>query len=255
MVWQLTSKPHRVFPRNPLAAVVVDLRFYPILKVAAKVPEFQDRVRSIFADYQEQPQQLVMVQPFGVQVAHEKVFAFKKSDGSATLSLNTTSLTLDSRRHEHRAELISEAMLGVRSLLDVYSPLQATRFGLRYINFVDRETVAKDLERAVSWNDLITARFLSIPSDLADWEGTSYNIEVSSRMAQGELTLRYGLMRDPRDGRDKFRFDSDRYIESPFDVLSIDRFLALFADDAYSVFVDAKGPVLEEWMNKAEGTT
>jgi hypothetical protein len=38
MVWKLTPKQHRVYPRNPLVAVVADLRYHPILKVAAKCP-------------------------------------------------------------------------------------------------------------------------------------------------------------------------------------------------------------------------
>lgn len=253
MVWHLTQKPHRVFPRNPLAAVIVDLRFHPILKIGSKVPDFQESVRSVFADYQEQPHQFVMVQPFGgVQVSHEKIFTFKKSDGTATLNLSTSSLTLDSRQHAHRDQLISEAALGVDALLRLYAPVQGARLGLRYVNFVDCKAISKDLGRDVGWHEVITERFLAVPSGLAQGEGTLYNIEVSSGMSEGEMTLRYGILRDPRDGAEKFRFDLDRYVDAPFESARVREYLAHFSADMYSVFMDAKGPALEEWMLKGD---
>ncbi len=256
MVWKLTPKEHRVYPRNPLVAVVADLRYHPILKIGSKVPDFQEAVRSVFTEYQEQPQQFVTVQPFGLmQVSQGMAHIFRKSSGTAALSLTTTSLTLDSRRHASRDQLISEACLGFDGLLGLYSPVNAIRFGLRYINVIDRQEINLALGRKVAWTDLITPTFFSVPSGLADEHGTLYGVEVSSPMDEGGLTVRYGLMQDPKDGREKFRFDSDRYVDAPVEQSQIRALLARFADDIYSVFMEAKAPALEEWMEKGDATS
>ena len=245
-----------MYPRNPLAAVVADLRFHPILKIGSKVPDFQEAVRSVFTEYQEQAQQFVAVQPFGpMQVTQGMGYIFRKSNGKAALTLTTTSLTLDSRQHADRDQLINEACLGFEALIALYKPVSAIRFGLRYINIIDREPIAQDLRRHVEWNDLVTNTFCSVPSGMADAEGTHYSVEVSSTMTEGGLTVRYGLLPDARDNREKFRFDSDRYVDGPIDGGQIRAMLARFADDIYAVFTAAKGPALEEWMMKGRSAS
>jgi len=251
MVWKLERKEHRVYPRNPLAAVVADLRFHPILKIGSKVPDFQEAVRSVFTEYQEQAQQFVAVQPFGpMQVTQGMGYIFRKSNGTAALTLTTTSLTLDSRQHADRDQLINEACLGFDALLALYKPVSAIRFGLRYINIIDRQPISSDLGHAVDWGDLVTDKFCSVPSGLADADGSLYSVEVSSPMSEGGLTVRYGLLPDAKDNREKFRFDSDRYVDGPVDTSQVRGLLARFADDIYAVFMAAKGPALEEWMMK-----
>lgn len=253
MVWKLERKQHRVYPRNPLVAVVADLRFHPILKIASKVPDFQEAVRSVFTEYQEQAQQFVAVQPFGpMQVSQGMGYVFRKSNGTAALTLTTTSLTLDSRQHADRDQLINEACLGFDALLALYKPVNAIRFGVRYINIIDRQPIMADLGHEVGWDELITDTFCSEPTGMADAEGTLYSVEVNSAMTDGGLTVRYGVLADPKDSRVKFRFDSDRYVDGPVDTSQIRTMLARFADDIYAVFTAAKGPALEEWMMKGE---
>jgi len=185
-----------------------------------------------------------------MQVSQGMAHIFQKAGGAATLSLTTTSLTLDSRKHENRNDLIDEACLGFDGLLELHKPVSAVRFGLRYINIIDREPISKDLGRSVEWIDLVSDKFFSIPSGLADTQGTLYGVEVNSPMTKGALTVRYGLQQDPRDGREKFRFDSDRFIDGPIAKEEIRSLLLQFSDDIFSVFMAAKGPALEEWMSK-----
>jgi hypothetical protein len=124
-----------------------------------------------------------------MQVSQGMAHIFRKSTGTAALSLTTASLTLDSRRHASRDQLISEAYLGFDGLLDLYKPVNAIRFGLRYINIIDRESIKDDLGHDVSWTDLVTTTFFSVPSGLADAQGTLYSVEVSAPMGEGGLTV------------------------------------------------------------------
>lgn len=42
MTWNVPAQPHKVFERNPLVAVIVELRFFPILKLPDKIADVQE---------------------------------------------------------------------------------------------------------------------------------------------------------------------------------------------------------------------
>jgi uncharacterized protein (TIGR04255 family) len=250
MAWRIERTEHRVFRRNPLLAVVVDLRFHPVLKLADQVADFQDRVRSIFPVFQEATNQVVSLQPFGpVAVKHEKLFQFWKVDGSATLTLTTSSLTFESRRHADRDALFKEADVGVRALLGLHSSVTPTRLGLRYVNQIDQIQIQSELGRATTWQQLVSDRFLAVPTGLAELDdATFFTSEVASPFDRGALVARYGLLRDGVDARTKFRLDLDRYVDVPFETGEIGGLLTSFSDDIFSVFVNAMGSDLHIWM-------
>lgn len=248
MSWSVPRQDHRVFVRNPLVAVVVELRFFPILKIPESVPDFQEEVRGVFPAFQEVTRQFVNLGPIGpVEVRSERLFNLHKPDQSATLTLSTASLTLESRRHDERKTFIAEAKLGVDALRKLYGHLVPTRLGLRYVNVIDKERIEADLGRATTWPSLIAAPFLAVPTGLADLKNTVFACEVGSSMAVGGQTVRYALVPDG-DGRLKYRLDADRYIENAVDPSQIVELLGTFADDLFAVFVAAMGPDLSAWM-------
>ncbi len=249
MIWQLTQQPHRVYPRNPLIAVIVDLRFSPILKIAKGVPEFQDAVRSTFSEFQEESSRFVNLQPLGaIEIREEKIFSFLRD--KTKLSLSTGSLTLETRGHHDREELIRDFSVGLEALNQTYSPVHALRLGLRYINLVDKKQL--DLDDSVSWNSLINEPFVREPTGIGGADAL-FNIEVTSPAdSKGNLTLRYGLLPEPASKRTVFRLDLDRYIERDFTVSEIPKLLLSFSDDIFFTFKSFAGEALIEWM---EGDT
>lgn len=248
MTWALPSQPHRVFERNPLVAVVVELRFFTILKVPDRIADYQDRLRGTFPIFREVTQQLVKLGPAPVEVKAEKLFNFAKPDEAAVLTLSTASLSLEARRHERREHFISDAKLGLDSLAAVYGSIVINRLGLRYVNVVDRQRVEQDLQRPTSWDALLTNRFTSVPTGLADSKDTLFACEVASPMLSGGAqTVRYGLMRDV-DTQVKFRLDVDRYVEGVIDPGKVVEHLHHFTDDIFAVFMSAMGPDLKAWM-------
>ena len=163
MTWTLPSQPHRVFERNPLVAVIVELRFFPILKVPAKVADYQDSVRTTFPAFQEASRQMVTLGPAPVEVRAEQFFAFSKADESATLTLSTSSLSLEVRQHERREQLFADVKVGVDALSAVFGPIASKRLGLRYVDVVDQERIAR-FGRATSCERLSLPSFLAVPS-------------------------------------------------------------------------------------------
>jgi uncharacterized protein (TIGR04255 family) len=248
MTWTLQPQAHRVFERNPLVAVIVELRFHPILRIPEKVAAFQDRVRGTFPAFEQASRQMVNLGPAPVEVHFENFFTFARADGTSLLTLSKSSLSLESRRHERREQLLSEVVTGLDALLETFGAVSPTRLGLRYVNVIDRDLVAKDLGRGTSWDRLLSERFASVPGGVADFEGTLFACEVASPAADGGAqTARYGLIRDS-DSNIKFRLDVDRYQETELRLETAVPRLNAFADDIFAFFMAAAGPDLLEWM-------
>jgi uncharacterized protein (TIGR04255 family) len=251
MAWKLPRQPHRVFERNPLVAVIVELRFHPVLKVPAKVADFQDKVRTTFPAFQQLQTQTVSLGPGPVHIRGGETYTFTKADESSVLSLATGSMSIESRHHQRREQLFGDVKVAVDALLAVYGPIAATRLGLRYVDVVDRERIAKALGRATSWDKLITSPFVAIPADVAELDGTLFACEVASPTERGAQTVRYGLIKDGDNGVN-FRLDVDRYIETAVEPANVVPTLESFANDTFAVFMAAAGPDLVAWMQQKE---
>jgi uncharacterized protein (TIGR04255 family) len=254
MTWSFPKMEHARFERNPLVAVVVQLRFHPILKIADRVSDFQEKIRPAFPVFLEGTSELVSFKPPDiVNVRKERQFSFQKEDGACSILLGVGALSLENRRHTGHAAFLKEVKLAVDALNEVYKPIKPNRLGLRYINLIDKEHISRDLGRDVAWEELITEEFLRMPAELADLDSTLFANEISSRVNGGSLTLRYGLL--PRDERGgvHFRFDADRYCEDLFDVTTVMDKLFSFVADVYSPFAMMAGPTLRQWMKPLEG--
>ncbi len=68
------------------------------------------------------------------------------------------------------------------------------------------------------------------------------------------MTLRYGRLTDPKDQREKFQFDVDRYLDGPFDLVDTTQLLEQFSGDIFALFKAAQGPELQAWMQSREAT-
>jgi uncharacterized protein (TIGR04255 family) len=251
MPWDVPKHEHRVFPRNPLVGVLVELRFFPVLKIGERVADFQEVVRSRFPIFRHARQQIVSVGPGPVELRSEEVFSFSKADDSAVISLASSSISLDSRRHRDRDDLIDDVLLAIRGLSGIASPLVTQRLGLRYVNLIDRDQVARDLGlESVAWSGILQPRFCEPPTGLVSAEGSLFACEVTAARDRGAQTLRYGIIRDA-DGRVKAKVDVDRYLEGQVDTAELKDLLRVFSAEIFSLFMAAAGPDLRRWMENA----
>lgn len=247
MPWQLEQKPHRHYARNPLAVVVTQVRFHPILKVEAKVPDFQDAVRGHFPTFGTQmTKQVNVVIGEGIEVRDERVFLFSTPADDMTISLGVNSIALEAKRYTHHADLLAKVDVALKALEEVYKPIAPTRLGLRYVNAIKKDVIAGKLGRAVTWPDLVTDGFRKLPNSVT-LDGTLFSSEVTSPMPNGVLTLRYGLLKNAPQG-EHFRFDMDRYLDGSFEMGQTLALLEGFSSDLYSLFNSMVGPALAEWM-------
>jgi uncharacterized protein (TIGR04255 family) len=247
MTWRLPEHQHRTFSRNPLVAVIAQLRFDPILKIQATVAEFQDKVRGRFPRYEQTEGQAIELAPGGMRVRKVADFRFSAKTEPTTVVLGDQGLAIEYRAHQHRDVLFTDFELVANALDQVYRPISPTRLGLRYVNVIDRARVSRDLQRPVEWSELVAEAFLHMPADLADLEGTRFAFEVSSPVPSGAMTLKYGLL-PAEDGALAFRLDVDRYREDDLGVAGLVNDLRTFSDDIFRVFASASGPALCTWM-------
>ncbi|MCC5858600.1 MAG: TIGR04255 family protein [Ectothiorhodospiraceae bacterium] len=250
MAWRLTRNELREYPRNPLVAVVGQLRFHPILKIGRgqHIEDFQDRIRHRFPLFSEEEQHSVRILPDGIESRRERRFQFLTTDKSLKLSLGETSLSLESRDHRSHREFIEDFDLAACALKAVFEPINSTRLGLRYVNVLDRKAIGKDLGEDVDWSDLVVEDFLRLPPGV-DLEQTFFSTEITSSLNDGKLTLRYGLP-NAKDKETTYRFDLDRYSESSIAPEGCKTLLRDFAKDIYDVFMNMPGKSLLKWMNK-----
>jgi uncharacterized protein (TIGR04255 family) len=252
VTWTLSSHEVRTFEQNTLAAVIVQLRFHPILKIAELFPDFQDKVRSRFPGYEFADTQLFDVGPAGVHVRNETAHRFPALTEPTVLSLGTSAVSIEYSAHKHREVLFGDVDMVVGALGELFAPVFPIRLGLRYVNIIQRERIGEDLARPTPWTDLLTPSFAAVPAGVATVDdATNYAVEVSSGCKRGKMTLRYGLIPTPASREaQQFRLDTDRYIEGSLEIGEVRDILSGFSEDIFQVFMTAAGPALLEWMEQ-----
>lgn len=246
-MWKLPDHERIIFARNPLETVVFQLRFHPILKVPSKVADFQDAIRGRFPRYQEVEMQRVDASPPAVAVSREAAYLFHSADKKTSVTLARDSLSITEKDHHRRETMIEGIDLAVQALHRLYSPVAATRVGLRYVNIIDRDHVRADLGHSVEWTDLLHDEFLQFPLVEVD-DNTRFYAEATSPREPGALTLRYGLLAEAAQPS-RFRLDIDRFSEEPGAVGAATVALVTnFARDINAVFRSAANGGLLRWM-------
>ncbi len=256
MSWTLTNCSDETFEQNMLASVILQLRFRPILKIDARVADFQDKVRARFPGFSSFESQEVAVEATKaftprLNVRHEKVHQFISLDESAVMTLSTSSLSIEYGQHRSKQTIFSDASLFLDALNTVYAPVSPARLGLRYVNLLQLSILKEALEREVTWPEVLSAKFAEVPGGVASLEGaTRFISEVSSPCERGSMTLRYGLLSTPPEEEPHFRLDVDRYLEGAFSLDEVALLLKEFSSNIFGMFMTAAGPALLEWMRR-----
>lgn len=248
MTWTLPDAAHKVFERNPLDAVICQLRFDPILKVHDHVPDFQDAIRSRFPGYQESEGILLELTEGPPRQRTVRQHRFRAKREPTIALLGDAAVSLEYRDHRDRDTLQSDAHLVSSALESVFRNVSPQRLGLRYVNRIDLTRIIKDLGRAVDWADVIRKDFIALPTGLANLTDSRFASELTSPLGPGEMTVRMGLLPLPGGSPIGFRLDVDRFTEEDLAIADVDGLLSCFVDDIYNLFRAAAGPALIDWM-------
>lgn len=207
-----------VFTRNPLADVICQLRFPPILQIVAEEPAaFQNRVRDTYPDYEKDtglpgvPEELKgMLAGLPLQLPGEGlVHRFLSEDHSKAIALAEAFVAVNDKAYVRWEGFRGQIDLAKSTTEAVYRPAFYSRVGLRYQNVIDRSLL--DLHD-IPWKELLRPQFagvLAVPEVGGNVRQKAVQFLVELDEPPGSFaTVRHGLqLRDESD--DAYVIDID----------------------------------------------
>jgi uncharacterized protein (TIGR04255 family) len=209
-----------IYRKNPLAEVLVQLRFPPILKIDSETPAaFQDVIRFDYPRYSLAPasnpipsnvptQIRNLIQSMGLRSGPVR-HLFEAEDRNWQVALTRETLELRSTVYRRWEEFRDRGNTLRAAFEQIYRPAFYARLGLRYVDVIRRSLLNL---RDVRWSELLNphvAGELSAP-ELADCID-SVSRELHCRLEGNNcyLTLKTGIARTDLDKEPCFLIDSD----------------------------------------------
>jgi uncharacterized protein (TIGR04255 family) len=140
MTLMFPHQPDVQLENAPLAEVICQVRFPPILRILSEEPsEFQERVRRRFPELQfEQGVILTMpTPPISGPPAVEappRVYRFHNRAEQTTVSLALDFFAVSTQAYTHWRNFAADLVLTADTVQAIYAPAYASRIGLRYVN-------------------------------------------------------------------------------------------------------------------------
>ena len=211
-----------IYNKNPLEKVTCQLRFPPILKIDAQIPaDFQERIRKDFPNFSETTEGWEMILPGEVnmpipsevlkeirQTSGNKNYEFYSEDEQWKVNLTRTFIALSSSHYRKWEEFNAKLAGPLEALIEIYSPQNFSRIGLRYIDVIRRSKLVLGDD---SWKKLLRPDVLGIlnssyDQDVENFE-SKYEMHLSDRKSMVRVITRLLTI----DDEICFVIDSDFY--------------------------------------------
>lgn len=187
----LPATEREVYSRNPLAEVVMDLKFPPILRIETETPaQFQEQIRNDYPRYRRviSAGQLSPEVPAPIRNLIQGMNAvsgpikhqFEAQDQSWMVSLSREHLALKTTKYTRWEEFRERANRLRTAFTELYRPASYARIGLRYVDIVRRSILQLG---DVSWAELLKPQ---IAGELAA-EELGENVDSMSRQLHCKL--------------------------------------------------------------------
>ncbi len=193
-----------VFKKNPLAEVICQLRFPPILRVSSEPIGFQESVRKTYTEYAKEVPVVqgteipkAVFSKLQAQMGLSPVHLFSTSETQARhIKLSRDSLSLIETDYRDWESFSTEFYRVENAFRTEYDPAHYIRVGLLYRNIIDPMVLG--LGENPDWSKLIKKRFLGLVQD----PGLSQQVRASMSEttlalkdeSQSLLKLNYGLV-------------------------------------------------------------
>jgi len=202
-----------VYEKNPLEAVICQLRFPPILRIGAEEPaRYQERIRDRYPLLRERPTfdigaalpeilslppevakllntELVQALPLGGQT----VYDFLTADEVWTITLARDFLAVTTKMYRRWEEFRGRLEFALDALIAEYSPAFFTRAGLRYRDVIRRSTLGL---QGLPWSEVLTphiAAELSSPDVANAVTQASHQTTINLAGQIGQVRIQHGL--------------------------------------------------------------
>jgi uncharacterized protein (TIGR04255 family) len=219
---------HEAFARPPLKAMLGQVRFPPVLRIAdlGSLGGFQDAIGETWPQFAQEQQFSVVVGPGGAQQAEAtRAFRFTAADGAWSALLTPETLTLEAAAGERYT---SYREFGERfgqvwgAVLEHFRPRAALQQGLRYVNHIERDLAVGD------WQLLVNPELLGpLTSGLGKGLVQAMS-DLRYEMDDDILVFKHGLVPAGPENKLGYLLDFDHFTQAHNEDTSTDTLLARF---------------------------
>lgn len=221
------AAPRVLYNNNPLAQVVCQLRFPPILSIDANIPaDFQEFVRADFPNFAEASEfKFEIPSPVREQIpaelfrqvaqsASNKNYKFSSAEEDWNINLTRTFVSLSSTNYRRWEEFRTRLELPLQALIEIYRPDYFSRVGLRYVDLIRRSDL--NLEDS-AWSELLSPYVIGMLAspdtvDFVTGLEASQEIELAGNDGTARIISRLVNSDDPPEV--SFVLDSDFFKRS-----------------------------------------
>lgn len=234
----------------PLAEVVCQVRFPPILRIAKEEPvDLQERVRRRFPQLDLEHKMRVKVPAPGSEASPEatlspRIYRFKNEEEDAFISLAPDFYALTSHNYSHWSRFVEDFGLVHGAVQEIYQPSNAKRVGLRFINHLTFENTGTS--SVAELFQLVRPELIAI-LEAKVWKDANKLVSQLTFVDEandGQLTYNYGF--ETADGP-KLVLDFDYYQQGNLPLAGLLERLERYHDIIHDVF---RWSVLEEALKR-----
>jgi uncharacterized protein (TIGR04255 family) len=218
-----------IFASPPLRAMLGQVRFPPILKIAdlASLGGFQDAIREDWPQFAQEQQLGVLVGPQGLQEAGAtRAFRFTAADEMWSAVLTPDALTLEAAlpagqytSYEEFSDRFSRIWT---AFLQQFQPTAVVQQGLRYVDHIERELPPADWARLINpelLGPLATSLSAGVIQAISD---------LRFQREDGLLAFKHGLVPAGPENKFGYLLDFDYYTQEQTADPSIEAILDRF---------------------------
>lgn len=218
------SREERViYRKNQLGEVICQLRFPEILTIEANIPaDFQEAIRDQFPRYsvrKETPLPKLSGVPGNLQLEKQlpkNNYQFVSADGIWKINLTSQFISLACSRYTCWEDFAAKLDKPLAAFIQIYRPAYFERVGLRYLNFISRNSLGlQDLP----YRELIQSHYLGLLADEEIQEGATTRSTIDAELAirggcRAKIHAGPGLVKraGQQDKEPKFILDLDLYM-------------------------------------------
>ncbi|MBI3684705.1 MAG: TIGR04255 family protein [Acidobacteria bacterium] len=262
----LPDSPRVIYAKNPLVEVICQVRFPPILKIAAEPPAaFQERIRSEYPLLTEkQPDAIELPQgvpPVVAQVIRSSLpkgklagYEFVSADEHWKVTLTRDFLALSTSAYRRWEDFRAHLDGPMKALIEVYAPAFLTRIGLRYQDLIRRSALNAP---GTNWRDLVKPHFagvLAAPEVAGAVDEAFGQILIRFPHFKSKARVNYGVVKTADTSEECFLIDNDFYTEERTNISDVDNIFGYFNRQSGRLFRWCIQDRLHEAMEPASVT-
>ncbi len=238
----IPSAKYEIFAKPPLKAMLGQVRFPPVLKIAnvSALGGLQDDLRDEWPDFAQEQQISFVIGPGVEQQAQpgpQQIFRFTSADKAWNIVLGTDALTIETNgagEYSSYDEFAKRFRRVWDALQEHFAPAAVVRQGLRYIDHLE-----DDVRTPAEWARLINPELMgALAGALA--EGLEHAIsEYRFRYGETSLVFKHGIAPAGAENRPGYLLDFDYFTDQRSGDVSTEAVMERFAayhEKSYNLF-------------------